>query len=119
MIPAEGPTKPAASGWSKSVAVAALPVLVTLAVFVGRTHVMPVTGDEPHYLIMADSVAHDFDLDLRNNYERDFETGAIFGKEPPHAYRIRGRWMPYHTPGLAIVLALPFVLGGSTLCRAM
>lgn len=109
----------AASQWSVAAAVAGLPVLVTLAVFFGRTYLVPTVGDEPHYLIMADSVARDFDLDLRNNYERDYETAAIFGKVRPHAHRINGRWMPFHTPGLGIVLALPFVLGGSMAARMM
>jgi hypothetical protein len=96
---------------------AAVPVLVTLVLFFARTHLMPVLGDQPHYLIMADSVAGDFDLDLRNNYERDFERPVILGKAAPHAVDVGGRWMPFHAPGLSILLALPFVLGGGLACR--
>jgi hypothetical protein len=101
-----------------AIGVAAVPVLVTLAVFFGRTRLVPVLGDEPHYLIMADSVARDFDVNLRNNYERDFQTGAIVGRVTPHARDIDGRWWPFHTPGLGILLAVPLVLGGSIASRA-
>ena len=99
-----------------AVCVAAIPVLVTLTLFFTRTRLMPVSGDQPHYLIMADSVARDLDLDLRNNYERDFERPVILGKTVPHAVDVGGRWMPFHTPGLGILLALPFVLGGGLAC---
>jgi hypothetical protein len=102
-----------------AVGVAAVPVLITLVLFFARTRLMPVLGDQPHYLIMADSVARDFDLDLRNNYERDFVNPVILGKAVPHAVDVGGRWMPYHTPGLGILLALPFALGGALACRIM
>jgi hypothetical protein len=101
-----------------AIGVAAVPVLVTLAVFFGRTRLVPVVGDEPHYLIMADSVARDLDLDLRNNYEGDFQTGAIVGRVTPHARDVDGRWWPFHTPGLGVLLAVPLLLGGSVASRA-
>src|SRR5689334_14565569 len=31
------------------------------------------TGDEPHYLVLVNSVLNDHDLDLRNNYESVLE----------------------------------------------
>jgi hypothetical protein len=87
-------------------------------VFALWTRHIPVVGDEPHYVIMADSVAHDFDFDLRNNYEQDRERRVIIGPITPHMRRIQQRWMPYHTPGLGVLLAVPFVIGGNTACRA-
>ena len=45
-------------------AAAAAPVLVAAAVFFARTRAVPINGDEPHYLMMADSVAFDRALEL-------------------------------------------------------
>jgi hypothetical protein len=61
---------------------------------------------------MADSVASDRDLDLRNNYLRDFDTRRIYGLTLPHVYNVPRGWMPVHTPGLAILLAVPFAISG-------
>ena len=69
-------------------------------------------GDEPHYQILAASIVRDADLDLRNNYAEDERTREIFGRIEPHVYPTEAGWMPYHTPGLGFVLAVPFELGG-------
>jgi hypothetical protein len=83
-----------------------------LCVWWTRTDRLLLTGDEPHYLIMADSVALDHDFDLRNNYTEDAITGRIYGEVEPHAYRYDQYWPPYHSPGLGLLLALPFRYGG-------
>ena len=97
--------------WTTVVAVA-VPVAMALTVFAARTRDIPLNGDEPHYLIMADSVASDGDLDLHNNYLRDFDTHRIFGLVTPHVYNVARGWMPYHAPGLGILLAVPLRIGG-------
>lgn len=38
------------------------------------------TGDEPHYLVLVNSVLNDHDLDLRNNYESAFEGSRQAGE---------------------------------------
>lgn len=76
------------------------------------------TGDEPHYLIIAASALRDGDLDLRNNYEHDAETGEIYGVMRPHVWRTDGGWRSFHTPGLGLLLAAPFGLGGVFGARA-
>lgn len=93
-------------------AVVLLPVAIALAAFLLCMRKLPPLGDEPHYLIMADSVYSDLDLDLKNNYLRDFDTRRIIGLITPHVYNVPRGWMPYHTPGLGILLAIPFGLGG-------
>jgi hypothetical protein len=93
-------------------AVTAIPMVIVLGLFLGRTRTVALNGDEPHYLMIADSVARDRDLDLRNNYLRDFETGRIYGVTPPHVYNVRRGWMPYHMPGIGVLLAIPFAVGG-------
>jgi len=95
-----------------TIAVASVPVALTVIVFFASTRVLSLSGDEPHYVIMADSIASDFDLDLRNNYLSDFDTHRIFGLTIPHVYNVERGWMPGHEPGLSVLIALPFKFGG-------
>ncbi|MBX7058420.1 MAG: hypothetical protein K1X75_10180 [Leptospirales bacterium] len=37
-----------------------------------------ISGDEPHYLLMAQSLARDFDLDLANNYASKSQAGRYY-----------------------------------------
>jgi len=67
------------------------------------------TGDEPHYLMVAESLRADGDLDLSNNYTA--RAGRRFGREDleagPHARIDRyGALLPVHDIGLPI-LVLP------------
>lgn len=75
-----------------------------------RADRVPVTGDEPHYLIIAASVLRDLDFDVRNNYEQDAATGEIYGPVTPHALMRVGA--PQHMPGMGVLLAVPFGVGG-------
>jgi hypothetical protein len=95
-----------------SVVVVALPVALALAVYAFALGGVRLGGDEPHYLIMADSLLTDRSLDLQRAYERDAETRAIFGPVTPHVIPVNERWMPYHTPGLSILISLPQWLAG-------
>lgn len=72
----------------------------------------PITGDEPHYLIIAASLLRDGDLDVRNNYRHDAEAREIFGPIRPHAWRTPDGWRSFHAPGLGLLLAIPFGVGG-------
>jgi hypothetical protein len=109
-----------AARWSNGRAglVAAVPVLLALAAYAAISSRVPLGGDEPHYLIIADSLLRDYDLRLQNNYERDAATQEIFGRVEPHVYRIPegwaipAGWWPYHGVGLPFLVALPFALGG-------
>lgn len=66
------------------------------------------TGDEPHYVVMIESLWRDGDLDLSNQTDRaglDVPAHTLPSARGGSAYSI-------HFPGLAILLALPFgVLG--------
>ena len=96
------------------ITVCALPALLAslLTVYWLSVPLIGIGGDEPHYQILAASLIRDRDLDLRNNYAEDEESGEIFGRIEPHVYRTDAGWMPYHTPGLGFVLAVPFAIGG-------
>jgi len=72
-------------------------------------------GDEPHYLMVADSLIHDGDLSLEEDYKaRRYE--AFFDRGPlePH-YRVRGRngeIFSLHAVGLSILVLPAYAIGG-------
>jgi hypothetical protein len=86
----------------------ALPGIIFVVVWGLTTHgKYSVTGDEPHYLMVAQSVLADGDIDLRNNY--DDRDGRLFGSPdlaPELHARIAldGRFLPVHDIGLPLVL---------------
>lgn len=94
----------------RSGASAAVAILVLLFSWTLTTHgKYSVSGDEPHYLIVAESLRSDGDLDLANNYAHD--DARLFGHSGlemgPHARISRtGRLRSVHDIGLPI-LVLP------------
>jgi hypothetical protein len=85
-------------------------VLVVLDAWAVQT--TELTGDEPHYLLIVQSLLLDGDLDLRNNYERGdyyaYYDHDLLWDVPTHQVIVRGeRWYPDHGIGLPI-LAIPF-----------
>jgi hypothetical protein len=76
------------------------------------------SGDEPHYLLMAQSLWQERDLDLRDNYERQDFLDYTPGPLAPHyaAPRTDGRPYPAHSPGLPALLAPFYALGGRRAC---
>lgn len=71
-------------------------------------------GDEPHYLMVADSLVRDHDLDL----ERDYLEGRYRAFHPadlaPH-YRVRGKEgeiYSLHALGLSLLILPAYALGG-------
>jgi hypothetical protein len=83
------------------------------------------TGDEPHYLLVAESIAFDGDLDLTNDYasrERTLRVTTSFPLDPfRHAadYDDSGRLRPLHGVGLSALLAPAVGLGGLTGARLL
>jgi hypothetical protein len=78
-----------------------------------------VTGDEPHYLMIAQSVWSDGDLDVGNNYQRD--DGALFGASglQPELHVRRapdGRVLPVHDVGVSFAL-LPAYVAATTVAK--
>jgi hypothetical protein len=73
-----------------------------------------VSGDEPHYLVMAQSLWREHDLDLRDNYEREDWREHTPGPLRPHyaAPRADGRPFPAHSVGLPLLLAAPYAAAG-------
>jgi hypothetical protein len=79
------------------------------------------SGDEPHYLLMAQSLWQERDLDLRDNYARQDFLDYTPGPLQPHyaAPRRDGRPYPAHSPGLPALLAPVYALGGRRACLVM
>ena len=83
-------------------------------------------GDEPHYVLMAQSLVEDGDLNLRNNYNP--KKYAPFHPAPlvPHSHAALAElgsreasgaplsksqgWYPFHSPGTALLLAPGYLL---------
>jgi hypothetical protein len=104
------------------------PFAIALAILLAAFLVMrplDTAGDEPHYLLAAESIAFDGDLDLTNDYasrERTLRVVNIFPLSPePHAadYDGSGRLRPLHGVGLSALLAPAVGLGGLTGARLM
>jgi len=74
----------------------------------------PLTGDEPHYLVLAQSLVKDGDINVRNNYENEGYT--FFYPGPLDSHRRPGKkgnafHYSRHTPALPILLAPFYWLG--------
>ena len=77
-----------------------------------------VSGDEPHYLVMAQSLWRDHDLDLRDEYDGEEWSEFVPGPLRPHwgAPRADGRPFPAHSPGLPMLLAPAYAALGREGC---
>jgi hypothetical protein len=71
-------------------------------------------GDEPHYLVMAQSLLSDGDLDLRDEFARREYASFFAGTLLPHTSprSPAGRVHPVHAPGLAALLLPAYALYG-------
>jgi hypothetical protein len=92
----------------------------TLYAGVGLRHAagLQVSGDEPHYLVMAQSLWRDHDLDLRDEYDGEEWAEFVPGPLRPHwgAPRADGRPFPAHSPGLPLLLAPAYAALGREGC---
>ena len=86
----------------------AIVVLVLWGLITHGTHAG--TGDEPHYLAIAHSIAFDGDLDLANNYgaNEPLVGGGVLQPEAHVRPGIDGTARPVHDIGMPVVFA-PFV----------
>jgi hypothetical protein len=71
-------------------------------------------GDEPHYLVITQSLLLDRDLKIENNHRRGDYHAYVAGTLPPHYLR-RGRdneIYSIHAPGLPAIVAPAFAIAG-------
>ena len=94
-------------------------VLLPLALYVGVTlywlarEFNPIIGDEPHYLLTADSIARDGDLFVTNNYLADTPVSAAIGahlnaNDADHVVN----HLSVHGIGIPLLIAPAYALGG-------
>jgi hypothetical protein len=106
--------------WLAPFAVALLAYLVAFDLMNPST-----SGDEPHYLLVAQSIAFDGDVDLTNDYASKERTLRVVNVYPlshvPHAadYLGSGQLRPLHGVGLSALLAPGVALGGLTGARLL
>jgi hypothetical protein len=81
---------------------AGLPALVAcvLAVIWVDSHRLRLFGDEPHYVIIAESITRDADFELRNNYALEARFPQYVGEIDPHVVARGHPWYSIHGPGL-------------------
>lgn len=89
--------------------------LLSIRLYVDRFN----TGDEPHYLLMAYSLEHDHDLNLRNNFENkdyyQFYPADINpqGQIPDKQLETNSpKWYSIHSIGLPILLLPAMLVAG-------
>ena len=82
-----------------------------------------ITGDEPHYLVIADGLLPTFELEQSGPYSREFrnrtivegglaEPDAVPSPTNTHAELGPRGLFNVHNVGLPVVLAVPYLLGG-------
>jgi hypothetical protein len=73
------------------------------------------SGDEPHYLIITQSILQDHDLKIENNHRRGDYHAYLAGELPRPDYRRLGRdgqIYSIHAPGLPVLISPAFAIGG-------
>jgi hypothetical protein len=97
-------------------ALLALPALIYVAIAAtwAWSHIYAITGDEPHYLLVSDSLVRDHDVRVENNYLIDTPVHRAYGfdlTQPVHGSHRRNGFSA-HGIGLPIVLTLPYAVAG-------
>jgi hypothetical protein len=88
--------------------------LVSFIVYMRGIHL---SGDEPHYLMITQSLVEDGDFDLKNNFEEKTYLNYIPVEVRFHGGEINGKYRSFHLPGVSFLL-IPFywlfkLLGGA------
>jgi hypothetical protein len=97
--------------WSPAIAAAGC-ALWLAALLISATS-LPVTGDEPHYLLVAQSILSDGDIDLRNNYDEGTYRAFYAGFLQRHAnLGVLGQEFSFHGLALSVLLIPGYALGG-------
>ena len=92
---------------------------VWIAVHWQMQGISPQTGDEPHYLVIADAIKVDHSLDVRKAYARDAITRRAYGPVDweNHTRATARGVFSLHSPGLSAYIAIPFEKYGVTGAR--
>jgi hypothetical protein len=88
------------------------------------------TGDEPHYLILADSIAHEHSLQPEDAYRRDASSNSpllpvagvgqsVISANAAHLVEGPNGWYSVHGVGLPTLMAPAVAIGGAPGARAL
>lgn len=80
--------------------------LVSFIIYLQGIHL---SGDEPHYLLITQSLVEDGDFDLKNNFEEKTYMKYIPVEVRFHGGEINGKYRSFHLPGVSFLL-VPFYL---------
>lgn len=94
--------------WSANRAALLAAVVYALAIH-GMTRV-PIDGDEPYYLLITESIARDFDLDLRNQYRE--LAGSETGRTDLVPQLGDSERYSHHEPFLALLMVPGYLIAG-------
>src|SRR5688572_1195567 len=75
----------------------------------------PISGDEPHYLLIADSLSRDRDLLVANNYRSEtpvHQATKANLSDPVDISRHTRNGFSVHGLGLPLILVIPYSLAG-------
>lgn len=102
----------ASPSWPVLVGALVFSIYIGLTPFIART--WRATGDEPHYLLAAHSLAVDKDFDLANNYEQLDYLNFYFSKDINRQIRtnLAGQQILNHHLGLPLLITPAYALGG-------
>ncbi|HXE80863.1 MAG TPA: hypothetical protein VNK41_08945 [Vicinamibacterales bacterium] len=94
--------------------IAALIAVVLYGLAAWRVAPMIPGGDEPHYLIITQSLLYDFDLKIENNHARgDYREYVSIDLRPDYIVRgTDGEIYSIHMPGVSALVAPAFLVGG-------
>ena len=96
-----------------AVSLAGIALVVYLSLLPYHRAVQPTASDEPHYLLIMQSLLYDGDLDLRNDYEGDRYRVFYPDRLPDmHGIEIGDAVYPIRDLGLPLLGTLPFALAG-------
>ncbi len=99
------------SGWSKKpILIWIIPLIIFSLLSLWLDHKgVELSGDEPHYLMVTQSLVEDLDLSLKNNVEERTYLDFIPAEIPAHMIIHKGKHLSFHMPGLSFLL-IPFYI---------
>lgn len=80
--------------------------MVSTVVYLQGLHL---SGDEPHYLMITQSLVEDGDFDLKNNMDNKTYLDYIPVEVRFHGGEYEGKYLSFHLPGMSFLM-LPFYL---------
>lgn len=112
-------------GWPRLPVPSSAALFLTTALVAGSVGIHHVsrlgpTGDEVRYLLTAQSLWREGDLDLRDNFLRgDYREYVPQLRREPGIRGKEGTRVPLHRPGLALLAAPAYALGGRAACMVL